>query len=93
MTSVTGAEHRTASACGCVDIVVVRDEPWAPRGETTVVRLLGLLPGHWSLLPEVQQDRVRLRVLVDGPEGCDAVRAAVAAVMADTAMRGWHAEL
>lgn len=92
MTSLTGADSRTALSGGYVDIVVVRDESRAPGGETTVVRLLGLLPATWSCVPEVERDRVRLRVLLGSTAGCDAVRAEVAEVMADTAMRGWHAE-
>lgn len=92
MTSMTGADSSTALNCAYVDVVVVRGEACAPGGETTVVRLLGLLPPQWSCLPEVEQDRVRLRVMIGSTDGCEAVRAEVAAVMADTAMRGWHAE-
>lgn len=90
MTSVTGAESSTVSAGPYVDIVAVRSEACAPGGETTVVRLLGLLPHHWSCLPDVEEDRVRLRVALSGTGGSDAVRAEVAAVMADSALRGWH---
>jgi hypothetical protein len=92
MTSMTRADSSTVLSCAYVDIVVTRREPCAPGGETTVVRLLGLLPAHWSCLPEVERDRVRLRVVVDSTDGCDAVRAEVAAVMADPAMRGWYAK-
>lgn len=92
MTSVTRADDRTALDCAYTDVVVVRREPCAPGGETTAVRLLGLLPPHWSCLPEVERERVRLRVLLGSTDGRDAVRAEVAAVLADPAMRGWHAE-
>ncbi|MFR9673182.1 hypothetical protein [Streptomyces sp. TR06-5] len=90
MTSYTWADSRSALSTAYVDIVVVRDECRAPGGETTVVRLLGLLPANWSCLPEVERDRVRLRVLLGTTGGWDAVRAEVAAVMADSAMRGWR---
>lgn len=82
----------TTTSCAYVDVVAVRSSPSAPVGETTVIRLLGLLPPHWCCAPDVQQDRVRLRVLLDGTGGGEAVRRAVARVMADSALRGWRAE-
>ncbi|WP_247597667.1 hypothetical protein [Streptomyces sp. RKND-216] len=92
MTSVTRADSSTVLSCAYMDIVVVRREPCAPGGETTVVRLLGLLPPHWSCLPEVERDRVVLHVMLGSTDGCDAVRTEVEEVMADPAMRGWFAE-
>ncbi|MGW1292835.1 hypothetical protein [Streptomyces sp. NPDC002533] len=75
-----------------VDIVVVRRDRAAPTGWTTVVRLLGLLPGHWACHPEVGQDRVVLRVELAGETDAPAVRRAVSRVLADTALRGWAEE-
>ena len=43
-----------------IDVVVVRRDSTAPSGETTVVRLLGLLPSHWSCAVDVVPDRVGL---------------------------------
>lgn len=80
------------TSCAHVDIVAVRSSPTAPGGETTVVRLLGLLPPHWCCLPEVRRDRVRLRIALDGTGGSAEVRRAVEGVMADSALRGWHTE-
>ncbi|MYR36817.1 hypothetical protein GTX14_08155 [Streptomyces sp. SID4944] len=66
--------------------------PGRPTGWTTVVRLLGLLPGHWSCHSEVGQDRVVLRVELAGATDAPAVRRAVSCVLADTALRGWTEE-
>lgn len=74
---------------GVAHVVLVRRDRAAPSGWTTVVRLLGLLPGHWSCHPEVGQDRVVLRVELAGATDAPAVRRAVSCVLADTALRGW----
>ena len=73
-----------------LDVVAVREAASAPCGETTAVRLLGLLPPHWICVPLVERDRVRLRILLAGTGGSGAVRGAVAEVLADSALRGWH---
>jgi hypothetical protein len=90
--SATRADSSTVLSCAYMDIVVVRREPCAPGGETTVIRLLGLLPPYWSCLPEVERDRVVLHVMLGSTDGSDAVRTEVEEVMADPAMRGWSAE-
>ncbi|MDX3378191.1 hypothetical protein PV390_27705 [Streptomyces sp. ME02-6991-2A] len=77
---------------GVADVVLVRRDRAAPTGWTTVVRLLGLLPGHWCCHPEVGQDRVVLRVELAGSTDAPAVRRAVSGVLADTALRGWTEE-
>ncbi|MFE8915712.1 hypothetical protein [Streptomyces globisporus] len=74
------------------DVVVVRRDRKAPTGWTTVVRLLGLLPGHWACHPEVGQDRVVLRFELAGAADASAVRRAVSRVLADAALRGWAEE-
>ncbi|MEV4921081.1 hypothetical protein AB0K47_30265 [Streptomyces tirandamycinicus] len=72
-----------------VDIVAVRDDRSAPAGETTVIRLLGLLPGHWPCLPEVRADRIRLRIALDAVTDPRTVSSAVSRALADSALRGW----
>ncbi|PVC86286.1 hypothetical protein [Streptomyces sp. CS131] len=84
--------RRTARTRAVVDVVVVRRDRAAPTGWTTVVRLLGLLPGHWSCHPAVGQDRVVLRIELAGTTDASAVRRAVSCVLADTALRGWAEE-
>ncbi|MFF6908573.1 hypothetical protein ACFY9Q_21895 [Streptomyces sp. NPDC012389] len=82
----------SGGAAGVADVVLVRRDRAAPTGWTTVVRLLGLLPGHWACHPEVGQDRVVLRVELAGSTDAPAVRRAVSCVLADTALRGWTEE-
>ncbi|WP_351226014.1 hypothetical protein [Streptomyces sp. NPDC002133] len=79
----------TTSPVDYVDVVAVRDDRSAPVGETTVIRLLGLLPGHWSCIPEVAADRIRLRIGLDATTDRTAVSHAVTQVLADSALRGW----
>ncbi|MEE1941757.1 hypothetical protein V1L54_20520 [Streptomyces sp. TRM 70361] len=75
-----------------VEVVAVRDDTTAPGAATTAVRLLGLLPSHWSCAPRVEQDRVRLLIRLEGTGGHAAIRGTVHRVLADRALRGWHAE-
>ncbi|MCT2589690.1 hypothetical protein LHJ74_07100 [Streptomyces sp. N2-109] len=75
-----------------VEIVAVRREPGAPGPETTVIRLLALLPSHWESTPLVEPGRVRLCIRLTGTDGPGAVRETVAAVLADPALRGWSEE-
>ncbi|MFC9176114.1 hypothetical protein [Streptomyces sp. DSS69] len=82
----------SGGAAGVADVVLVRRDRAAPTGWTTVVRLLGLLPGHWACHPEADQDRVVLRVELAGSTDAPAVRRAVSRVLADTALRGWEEE-
>ncbi|MFI6639269.1 hypothetical protein [Streptomyces sp. NPDC050504] len=74
-----------------IDVVAVRNDRTAPSGETTVLRLLSLLPAHWTCTPDVASDRVSLRVALDRATRPDAVRNALATVLADTALHGWQA--
>lgn len=70
--------------------VVVRQDDAAPEGQTTVLRLLVQLPGHWSCAPTSEPDRVALHVeLRDGLTASD-VREAVSAALRDPALRGWE---
>lgn len=75
-----------------IDVVVVRRDSTAPSGETTVVRLLGLLPSHWSCAVDVGPDRVGLRIGPAGTADAPAVERAVSRVLADAALRGWVRE-
>ncbi|MFE9649602.1 hypothetical protein ACFYO0_36920 [Streptomyces sp. NPDC006365] len=75
-----------------VEVVTVRRDSSAPSGETTVVRLLGLLPATWSCTSEVSPDRVRLRIELAGGTDRSAVRRALREVLADTALYGWAQE-
>ncbi|MGW7350045.1 hypothetical protein [Streptomyces sp. NPDC054784] len=85
---------------GALDVLFVRQESWAPAGETTAVRLLGLLPMDWICVPDdVGTDQVRLRIEYAMKPGTDhgcggtgAARDAVAELLADGALRGWSAE-
>ncbi|MEV0965955.1 MULTISPECIES: hypothetical protein [unclassified Streptomyces] len=79
----------TPSRPDYVDVVAVRDDRSAPAGETTVIRLLGLLPGHWPCLPEVRADRIRLRIALDAATDPRTVSSAVSRALADSALRGW----
>lgn len=83
----------TACPQSFIDVVAVRNDRTAPSGETTVIRLLCLLPAHWTCTPHVASDRVSLRVALDrstDPDA-DAVRTALAEVLTDTALHGWQA--
>ncbi|MEU2159962.1 hypothetical protein QRN89_32335 [Streptomyces chengbuensis] len=72
-----------------VDVVAVRDDRSAPAGETTVIRLLGLLPAHWPCRPEVRADRIRLRIALDAATDPHTVSSAVSRALADAGLRGW----
>ncbi|MBV7699482.1 hypothetical protein [Streptomyces sp. TRM70350] len=75
-----------------VEVVTVRRDRSAPSGETTVVRLLGLLPADWSCTFDVSPDRVRLWVEPGRGGDRNTVRRAMAEVLADTALYGWSQE-
>ncbi|MEE1795370.1 hypothetical protein PUR28_32115 [Streptomyces sp. BE308] len=78
---------------GWTDVAVVRRDRTAPTGETTVVRLLGMLPAHWTCSPgAVGQDRVVLRVELGGGTDETAVRLAFSRVLSDAALHGWSRE-
>ncbi|MCT4353379.1 hypothetical protein M5362_09590 [Streptomyces sp. Je 1-79] len=79
----------TDRATRYVDVVAVRHDATAPAGQTTVIRLLGLLPAHWACAPVVAADRILLRIALDGETDPPAVRGTVATVLADAALRGW----
>ncbi|GAA1292067.1 hypothetical protein GCM10009647_001790 [Streptomyces sanglieri] len=83
----------TAYGTGHVDLVAVRRDGTAATGETTVVRLLSLLPAHWfCTLRSVGPDRIDLRIDLDGHVDRGAVRRAVAGALADRALDGWTEE-
>lgn len=80
------------STSDTVEVVTVRRDSSAPSGETTVVRLLGLLPATWSCTSEVGPDRVRLWIDLAGGTDRSTVRHALREVLADTALYGWDQE-
>ncbi|MEL5961070.1 hypothetical protein AADR41_41020 [Streptomyces sp. CLV115] len=83
----------TAYGTGHVDLVAVRRDGTAATGETTVVRLLSLLPAHWlCTLRSVGPDRIDLRIDLDGHVDRGTVRRAVAGALADRALDGWTEE-
>ncbi|WP_327367850.1 hypothetical protein [Streptomyces sp. NBC_01217] len=76
-----------------VDMVTVRRDSTAPTGETTVVRLLSLLPAHWACTPRfVGPDRIALRIALDPAVDPRTVRRAVSSALADRALEGWAEE-
>ncbi|MGW1430436.1 hypothetical protein ACWD6K_17710 [Streptomyces sp. NPDC002431] len=77
-------------ADGHVDLIAVRRDATAATGETTVVRLLSLLPAHWLCTPRaVGPDRIELRIDLDGSADRGEVRRRVAGAFADRALTGW----
>lgn len=72
-----------------VEYVAVRADNRAPASETTAVRLLGMLPGHWACEPEVGDGVIRLRIRLAGTGGSAAVHGTVRRVFADRALDGW----
>ncbi|MEV8286600.1 MULTISPECIES: MBT domain-containing protein [Streptomyces] len=80
------------NAPGYVEVVTVREDSAAPSAETTVIRLLGLLPRHLRCVPEVAEvagDRVRLWIARDVATSDSDIHRAVRAVLADAALWGW----
>ncbi|MFF9566684.1 hypothetical protein [Streptomyces sp. NPDC014685] len=76
-----------------VDVVTVRRDSTAPTGETTVVRLLSLLPAHWACTPcSVGSDRIALRIGLTRTVDRPTVRRAVSGALADRALEGWTEE-
>ncbi|MEN8655609.1 hypothetical protein ABCR94_34820 [Streptomyces sp. 21So2-11] len=87
-----GAPAGLEGATEYVDVVTVRRDSAAPAGATTVLRLLGLVPAHWSCTPEIGHDRIRLRVGLVGSTDRGAVYRVLSRVLADPALRGWSEE-
>lgn len=83
------AYAEAAYADSYIEVLTVRRTPTAPAPETTAIRLLGLLPGHWFCEPLVEPGRIRLRVHLTGTPGPEAVHEAITTVLADPALRGW----
>ncbi|MEU3216880.1 hypothetical protein [Streptomyces sp. NPDC006971] len=94
MTRPTGeAACGTGRDSGHIDLVTVRRDSTAPTGETTVVRLLSLLPAHWACAPRsVGPDRIALRIALSRTVDDGTVRRAVARALADRALDGWAQE-
>ncbi|MFE0686950.1 hypothetical protein ACFV0Z_02320 [Streptomyces xiamenensis] len=63
----------------------------AHDGEIALVRLLSLLPGHWTYRHRVSASRILLwvRAPAGGRPPRAAVHAALRAALADPALRGW----
>lgn len=74
---------------GYLDVEAVRDDGHAPAAATTVVRLLALLPSHWSCTEAIGPNWIRLRIALEAPATEGTVREAVRATLADPALRGW----
>ncbi|MGW7295001.1 hypothetical protein ACWGIB_21745 [Streptomyces xiamenensis] len=65
----------------------------ARDGEIALVRLLSLLPGHWTYRHRVSASRILLWVRAPAggrPAPPAAVHAALRAALADPALRGWR---
>ncbi|MER5847905.1 hypothetical protein ABT126_12800 [Streptomyces sp. NPDC002012] len=90
---MTRPGREAVHAVGHVDMVTVRRDSTAPTGETTVVRLLSLLPAHWTCNPcSVGPDRIALRIALNPAVDRQAVRRAVSSALADRALEGWAEE-
>ncbi|MEV7955565.1 hypothetical protein ACFVZR_13405 [Streptomyces sp. NPDC058316] len=90
---MTSADRGTVHAPDHVDMVTVRRDAAAPTGETTVVRLLSLLPAHWSCTPRsVGPDRIALRIALAPAVDRLTVRRALSCALADRALEGWAEE-
>ncbi|MFI5806002.1 hypothetical protein [Streptomyces sp. NPDC051561] len=75
-----------------VEVAAVRRDGTAPAGPTTAIRLMGLLPTHWTCTAEVGADRVRLRIAQGATADRAEIRRTVSTVFVDTALRGWAQE-
>lgn len=84
------------------EVALVRAGPEAAAAETTVVRLVGLLPPHWTCAQRLDADGITLLVRVHpaggtGPDDGDrdpdgnAVREWLARALGDGSLRGWSA--
>ncbi|MEW2579332.1 hypothetical protein [Streptomyces syringium] len=73
-----------------VVITAVRHDPGAAPGQTTVIRVLSMLPAHWVCTPVADRDSFELRVRPHGAEDAEAVSARVARAFEDPALRGWR---
>ncbi|MFG2618967.1 hypothetical protein ACGFXC_15290 [Streptomyces sp. NPDC048507] len=70
------------------EVTLVRAGPGA-AAETTVLRLVGLLPPDWSCAQRVDGDRIRMLVHAGRDAAAEAVPGWLARTLADTAFRGW----
>ncbi|MGX8907232.1 hypothetical protein ACR820_18775 [Streptomyces netropsis] len=52
-----------------VVITAIRHDPGAAPGQTTVIRVLSMLPAHWVCVPVADQDSFELRVRLQGATG------------------------
>ncbi|WP_149184561.1 hypothetical protein [Streptomyces sp. TRM49041] len=78
-----------AERAGYLDVEAVRDDDHAPAPATTLVRLLALLPRHWSCTEAIGPDWIRLRIALAAPSDEATARGAVRATLSDPALRGW----
>ncbi|MEU6313492.1 hypothetical protein [Streptomyces sp. NPDC047014] len=75
------------------EVVLVRDGPAAGAAETTVMRLVGLLPADWGCVQRLDADRITLLLRPHPAErGEDTVRQWLARALGDTSLSGWRAE-
>lgn len=70
-----------------LDLTLHRDDPAAPPGQITVIRLLALLPADWCCHPDAGTDLLRLRVRPAPAEPGPALTRA----LTDPALTGWRA--
>ncbi|ATZ25834.1 hypothetical protein ACFZBM_14055 [Streptomyces lavendulae] len=77
------------------EVALVRAGPEAAAAETTVVRLVGLLPPHWTCAQRLDADGITLVVSAAaggaGPDDGNAVRKWLARVLGEDSLRGWRA--
>lgn len=68
---------------------VVRTEENAAPGQTTAIRLIGLLPSDWACESAVANDEIRLGI-PQGQVPPAGLRARLESVLQDSALSGWH---
>ncbi|CAL9400539.1 hypothetical protein SUDANB171_01447 [Streptomyces sp. enrichment culture] len=86
-------DGRDGEAHGEGEIALTLTAAHARDGEIALVRLLSLLPGHWTYRHRVSASRILLWVRAPAggrPAPRAAVHAALRAALADPALRGWR---
>ncbi|MEU8776228.1 hypothetical protein [Streptomyces sp. NPDC048606] len=78
------------------EVVLVRAGPEGAAAESTVMRLVALLPARWTFSQRVTDDRITMLIdtSADTPAAArtEAVRDWLARTLADGSLRGWRAE-